>query len=136
MQLTHQTLNNLSRALLELHSQQDFSQLPQHLIRIVQNLVPTDISTYNEIDRSSGQLRAVHDFPGDAEKHFPAFMTHVAGHPMMKHVFQTGDTAALRTSDFISQRGFEQTVIFKEFYQHFNIRFQMGVWAPPFTGSN
>ena len=134
MRLSQHQVEKLSRLLLELHSQRDFCQLPQLLIRIVKDLVPTDISTYNEIDHNSGQLRAAHDFPGDAEKHFPAFMAHAAGHPLLRHIAETGDTSAWRTSDFVSQRGFERTPIYNEFFRHFGIRYQAAVFLPRSTG--
>lgn len=130
MCLANRQVEKLSRALLELHSQKDFHSLPQVLIRIVKELLPAEISTYNEIDRGSGQLRVVDDFPGNPRKYLPAFMAHVNTHPLVRHVFETGDTRALKNSDFVSQQDFERTAIYNEFYRHFGIRFQLAAFLP------
>jgi DNA-binding CsgD family transcriptional regulator len=132
--LSHKDVEKVANALLELHSHQNFQTLPQHLIAVTRKLVPVDISTYNEIDGGTNELRAVHDYPGDAEKHFPAFMAHLHQHPIVNHATQTGDTSPVLNTDFVTQRRFERTALFNEFYKVFGIRHQAAFFLPKLAG--
>ncbi|HHY85485.1 MAG TPA: hypothetical protein GYA07_08120 [Verrucomicrobia bacterium] len=128
--LTHQDLLGVIQALGELYAHTDLATLPKALVGIQSRLVPCDISTYNEIDTGTGELRAVHDYPhDDAEKMFPRFMAHVGEHPIHPNRAETARGRVVKTSDFMTQRQFERLGLFNEFYRYFGIRFQMAFYA-------
>lgn len=128
--LSSADLKRLLAAVSDLHSHRDFQTLPDRLVHLARQLVPADISTYNEIDNCSGQLRSVHDFSGEAEKLFPAFAAHAHEQPVIRHFRLTGQTQAFRNTDLVSQREYENTAIYNEFYRNFSVPYQIGCFIP------
>lgn len=102
------------------------------LIELQRQLVPCEVSTFNEVDLTTNQIRIVHDYPdvAQATRLFPYLTTHLHEHPVFQHATGTGDLSPLRVSDFLSQRQFKQQGIYDEFYRHFGILTQISYFLP------
>ncbi len=112
--------------LYQLYAHSDFTTLPALMISLLAQVVPCDISTYNEIDRRTNELRSVHNYHcGDPEEYFPQFMAHISEHPTCNYAARTGDTSPLKISDFLSQSEFQKTGLYNEFYRIFGVRYQI-----------
>ena len=123
--LTNRDLDSLLRAIRKLHSHAEFKSLPERVVSLLAQLLPCEISSYNEVDRLKKQLRAVHNSDPGAARHFPAYMAHAHEHPIPKHVAETGDLTAHTLTDFLPRAVFERKALFNEFYRYFKIHHQI-----------
>jgi DNA-binding CsgD family transcriptional regulator len=123
--LTNRDLDSLFRAIGELYHHPNFKTLPELVVSLLAQLLPCEISSYNEVDRLNGQLRAVHNSDPCAAAHFPAYMAYAHEHPIPEHVAKSGDLSAHKLSDFVSTPVFEKTALYNEFYHHFGIHHQI-----------
>jgi DNA-binding CsgD family transcriptional regulator len=129
--LSHKDLEALAGAVGELYTHTDFKSLPRAMVALQRRLVPCDISTYNEIDTRTNELRAVHDYPhDDAEKMFPQFMAHLDEYPLSRRYEATGDRTPMKMSDFLGDREFRRLALYNEFYRYFGIRYQIAYFLP------
>ena len=124
--LTQKDLRRVIEALGELYAHTDLATLPELLVKLQSRLVPCDISTYNDFNGTTGQMCAVHDYPGaDAERLFPQFVANMHEYPIHPGLPAAQGCGAVKISDFMGQRKFEGLGLYHEFYRHFGIRFQM-----------
>lgn len=83
----------------------------------IRDIVPCDISSYNEIDPLSGNARHVLTprevaFAGSED----VLAAHMHEHPLIEHFHRTNDWRAVQISDFMSQRRFMELGLYRELF--------------------
>jgi len=93
-------------------------------------LVGCDVLTFNEIG-PPGRVR-YSDFPrGALDRGTRAvFARYVMQHPVVNHYRATGDSQALRISDFLSPSDFHRLDLYAEFFRHVPTEHQLAVTLP------
>ena len=97
----------------------------------VQELVPCQEIGYNEVDAETGEIFMILDPP---ESVLPglheAFARNVEDHPVIRHHRETGDGAARAISDFLSEKEFHETGIYREVYGRMGAEDQLSFILP------
>lgn len=122
-------LDALWALLPELYAPVTAEQFPRRLVKILEQLLPSELIGYNEVDlmhrRTTGVVSRA-DF--DLARWLPVFDAHVSEHPLIRH-FQRhpDDPRVLRFSDVIASSEFHHTGIYNEFFQPLGWPYQMGL---------
>ena len=130
-------LSNLEyRQILEcigaLYEEEDLPRLKQRLPAIVARLVPGDLIILDEFDlrrRGAVVVHATH--PEKADFHFEPELARLIyeDHPCIQHIARTGCVEPLKITDFMSQRQYRQTRLYREGMRQsgaeYNIGFQV-----------
>lgn len=103
--------------LTDLYALAPLEEFPKRVLSLVHRLVGCDAASYNEIDVTTGQFRALID-PADSvsDEISPAFERFVHQHPVIAHVANTGDLAAHTISDFLRPIEFHRLGLHGEFF--------------------
>jgi DNA-binding CsgD family transcriptional regulator len=121
-------LSALSDGLAELYAPAGGEDWPARVVRAVSRLIPADSCSYN---RFSGRTPLTwYVEPAEEEPQPEAarlFREHVPGHPLLAHHQATGDGAARRISDVLSDRQFRSRGLYQEFYRIREVRYQLAV---------
>lgn len=95
-------------------------------------LVPCLVATANEVDPVAGRVAYVSEpasFP--IPEGGPALLGELAGgHPLIRHISETGDGSARRISDFWSREEFHASRLYRELYRPMGVEYQMSVTLP------
>ena len=112
-------------AILGLYTERDVEEFPPSVLNVVRSLVRCEHCSYNEINLQSAAVRIIMrpELPLVQELH-PAFQEHFSEHPCWTHHVPRSDTLVHKTTDFLSQRQFQQLGIFRDFYRHLDTRVQ------------
>lgn len=125
----------LSEFLLELYRQRDLAAFPHWLVQALGTLIGAEQVTWNELAPSLPWSRLVAtpalEDPPAAER---VFARHMLSHPCIRHVFATGDTRALKISDFLSPTQYHRTAIYRHLHSGLGIEDQLGVMLAPPAG--
>ncbi len=125
VKLAQNDIARLLAAVQQVHSHTDFSTLPRLMVGLQSELVPNEMSTYTLIDKRLQRMEVVHDGRDiDVEKLSPQLMAHYHEHPIARNFAKTKDMSALKISDFLTQKQFERTGLYNEFYKLLEVRFQ------------
>ena len=104
---------------------------PARVVGVVRAIAGADSYSYNHFG-PCGPL-GVHAEPLDGPT-FPdaytVFKQHVHQHPVLAHFRATGDGAARRISDFLSDRQFRSLALYHEFYRHTAVNHQAVITMP------
>ena len=104
---------------------------PARVVGVSRAIIGADSYSYNHFG-PSGPL-GVHAEPIDGPT-FPdayaVFKQHVHEHPVLTHYRVTGDGAARRISDFVSDRQFRSLALYHEFYRHTAVNYQAVITMP------
>jgi DNA-binding CsgD family transcriptional regulator len=131
MSLSAGPLRALIAGLDELYSPVTSEDYPARVIGVVLNMLAADSCSYNHIG-ASGVLAwrvkpgDVADFP-DGER---LFRQHMHQHPILASHRETGEGAARRISDFLSDRQFRSLGLHREFYRPRGVNYQLAVGVP------
>ncbi len=80
-------------------------------------LIPSEVTSYNDIDPVHGRsLNWVEPTSVVTDERNRAWELHMAEHPVLRRYVETRDGRSLRISDFISDRQFRQTGLYREHY--------------------
>jgi DNA-binding CsgD family transcriptional regulator len=127
--LTQGDLRRLLEGLRELYASTDLETLPARILSALPKVVPADMTSYNEVNSKRGRVTG--DIAplsgGDAQAVLRRFAVHMREHPVLQHVERTGDGAARRISDFLSQRQFRRLALYREFYRPLGIEHQIAI---------
>ena len=130
-------LSNLDyRRLLEcigdLFEEDDLHCLKQHLPAIVAKLVPGDMTILDEFNlRRPGTVVVHATYPEKADFHFDPELAKLISeeHPCIQHIAKTKSAEPLKITDFMSQRQYRQTRLYREGMRQtgaeYNIGFQV-----------
>lgn len=108
----------------------------RHVTTGLTRLIGANYVSYNEVDLRRGHNVPFVD-PPEAVRFRGytdgIFDRHLAEHPVVNHFVRTGDLAAMRMSDFVSQRQFHALGLYQEFFRHVRTEYQLaaGVVAEP-----
>lgn len=80
-------------------------------------LIPSEVTSYNDIDPVRGRsLNWVEPTSVVTDERNRAWETHMGEHPVLRRYLATRDGRSLRISDFVSDRQFKQTGLYREHY--------------------
>ncbi len=130
-QLTSRDSRNLLGAVGILYADLELSTLAQRTVAAVTHVLPSDLVTYNEVDLISRADRifiSPHDDRLAAgTPDYAAFMRHIDEHPLIAHNARVADPVPRKISDFLSNRQFRSLGLHSEFFQVFDVNFQMAM---------
>jgi DNA-binding CsgD family transcriptional regulator len=125
-------LESLLLYLRGLYSYRDSEELTAHVVSTLPEVVPSESTSYNEVDLRSGQVWWV--TKPDLFSGFPEggqiFERQVNEHPIIAHHQKTGDGRAAKISDFLTLRQFHRLGLYNEFYRRLETERQMAVILP------
>lgn len=124
------------RALLEFLQQsyaiQDLSSFKRHVLSGLQNLVPSEINAYNEVNLRTQHNEVFYDRPevmslphGDQ-----IFDRHIPEHPLIAYSKRSRGHGAVKISDFLSAKQFHRLGLYNEFFRRIGIEDQMVMSLP------
>jgi DNA-binding CsgD family transcriptional regulator len=123
----------LARTALGLWDLQDLPSFRTGVLRLLQSLIGYEMASYNEIGADSGEVYVVAD-PADSlnvrADMLEAFGELVLQNPLAAHCAQTGDSRALRMSDFISRRELHALDLYDRIYRHIDTEYQLAFTVP------
>lgn len=106
----------------EAYALRDLDGFAAHVANALPRLVRSDHTSYVEVNFMSRRVVRVSNpsgpgFPG-ADRVFEALMRE---NPVLEHQRRTGDSTALRISDFVTQREFHRTTLYNEFHRRLGL---------------
>lgn len=122
MRLLPKDFDRLQHAILALHECRVISTFKQALPAILLSLVPADLFYLMEFEHSPKSERVkVVSVIDPAEQIKPALALYIEGalpeHPIAKHFAETGETTALKLSDFYTTKHqLQETELYERFY--------------------
>lgn len=129
--LTQADLHRLLTAIQELSRPLDLETLPQRIISVLPQVVPTDLVSYDIIDPVRQRFTTTFDPPGvwfpDADQ---IFLQHLAEHPSITYYQRTNYGRAVKISDFLSQRQFFRLGLYNEIYKRLGKKTQIAFTLP------
>jgi DNA-binding CsgD family transcriptional regulator len=130
--LTHADSSALLDFLQQCYEMRDLCAFRKHIVSAIQTLVPSEITTYNEIDPQTQRVSWVEhpvnvlNFP-DSQN---IFAQHVAEHPLVNNYARTGDDRVLKISDFLSLTRLRKLALYQDFYRRVGVEDQMVIVLP------
>jgi DNA-binding CsgD family transcriptional regulator len=123
----------LARTALGLWDLQDLPSFRTGVLALLQTLVGYEIAAYNEIGAQTGAVHIVAD-PADSlnvsADMLETFGELVLQNPLAAHFAHTGDSRALRMSDFISRRELHALDLYDRIYRHVDTEYQLAFTVP------
>jgi DNA-binding CsgD family transcriptional regulator len=121
----------LSEILLSLYSAESLEDFRARVLALVRNEFGGELTCHNEINLANGDsLSALSDPISDFPALRPAFFEHAEQHPSVQHILQSngGESRALKTSDFVSQRRWRNSGLYADFYRPLaDVRYQLTI---------
>jgi DNA-binding CsgD family transcriptional regulator len=115
--------------LRDLYILRPWDDLTDHVIRSIPKLIPTDISSYNDMS-SRRHFAAYQAWPADHPT-FPdapeALGRYSHQHPLVTYFEQTKNLTSRKITDFMSQREFRTTDLYNEFYRRLRLPYNMAM---------
>lgn len=131
--MAHVALRDL-RALLaslwDLYALRDLDAFPTHVLATVPQLVPSEITSYTEVNPRRQRIRAVEQPSITFPDHQRIFEAHLAEHPLIGYYQRTRARRAVQLSDFLTQRQFHQLGLYHEFFRRVGVEYQMATTLP------
>lgn len=125
-----QTLTD-TQLLLELVGEaygfEDLAQYRHGILEIISRAVPCDRVGYNEITPDGVFAITVPDFDPSLA---PKFAALIHENPLLQRHAQTGDGRPYRISDLVDQTTFHRLALYREFYRHIGIEWQVAFTLP------
>jgi hypothetical protein len=123
----------LARTALGLWDLQDLPSFRTGVLVLLQALVGYEMAAYNEIGAENGEVYVVAN-PADSldqsSEMFEAFGELVRQNPLAAHFAHTGDSRALRMSDFISSQELHALDLYDRIYRHIDTEYQLAFTVP------
>ena len=121
----------LSELLLDLYAPRSLPSFRRRLLKTAHQVFDGEMVCHNEINLSTGQSLSVLARPVEGFDCLrEAFFTHVQDHPSIQHLIATDgqETTAVKTSDFVTQRKWRGSGLYREFYRELDdIRYQLTI---------
>ncbi len=116
--LTHEDHLALLACIRELHACRSLVEFPQHVLRALATLIPSNLSAFNEVNLARKRLVAITDRP-TANQHVlaDAWAEYSTQHPMFRYAAETGDGQALKFSDFLTEAEYHRLDLYRLFYR-------------------
>lgn len=127
-QLTQRHLRALLELLPEFYAARDLDAFSAYVVLAVREVVPCEISSYNEIDRRLRRIAWVVEPPGSkapgSERVFEQYMHE---HPFLAYRQRTHDEGALKFSDFLTRSELHRLALYNEFYRPMGVKDHMSI---------
>lgn len=113
------------RGAYSIHSLQDYGE---YVTKSLGGLIGANYVSYNDVDLRRRHNIVIVDhpdavvFPGYTDGIFDA---HLSEHPAVAHFVATGDLAAVKMSDFLTQHQFHSLGLYQEFFRHVRTEHQL-----------
>jgi len=119
----------VSAFIREMYALRDLEEFQIYILSALPRVVPADYISYNEANprarRNTYMSRP--RVPAECE---PAFLRHMADHPIIAHYQATRDGEAWRISDLLPRRRFHRLALYNEFFRPLRTEYQMAVTVP------
>jgi DNA-binding CsgD family transcriptional regulator len=131
MALSSTDLRGLVNVLEGLYAPVTSNEYPDRVITLVSGLIGVGSCSYNHLDGTTAlayevQPAGVVAFP-DA---YDLFELHLPEHPLLSYVAASGDGSARRVSDIASDRQFRSLGLYRDFYRHAEVDYQLCFLVP------
>ena len=114
-----------------LYNHRDPESFKQHVLATITNLVPSELTTYNELDlRTSENVWEWEPTPSDFAELTEAFAMHMDENPCVAYYRRTGDGRAGRISDFLTQRELHGLGYYSEYLRRVSLEHRMSIVLP------
>src|ERR1700682_392593 len=124
-------LRSVLVALQELYSFADLHSFPTRIFAALPNVVAADLLGYNEVDTLRTHVEGrIEPFSGDVDAVLQIYARHMHEHPVVRRRLAGEREAALKVSDFLTQREFHQLGLYGEFYRMLEIEYQLALSLP------
>jgi DNA-binding CsgD family transcriptional regulator len=135
-QLNCQGARALSKLLLDVYEPVGLEEYRQRMLISIGRAIGNEVVCHNEINGPGGaSLSVLRPTVDKFEPLRAVFFEHAHEHPSLAHLIRTGDTNAVKTSDFVSQNEFRRRGIYQEFYRHLRVRYQLTFGFTTDTGA-
>jgi DNA-binding CsgD family transcriptional regulator len=111
----------------EAYSFRDVAEFRTGMLEVLGRFVPYDSAGFNEVGPQ--ETFAITTFERTPEQ-IATFSRLAYENPLISHVERTGDGRPYRISDMIDQDTFHSLAVYKEFYRHFGIEYQVALVLP------
>ena len=123
----------LAHIALGLWEIEDLPSFRTGVLSLLRGLVGCELASYNEIGPGVGEVFIVAD-PADSlnvgAEMLEAFAELAPQNPLVAHSARTGDTRALRLSDFIDRRELHALELYNNVYRHIGAEHQLAFTVP------
>lgn len=130
--LTSRELRALLEFIRESYVTCDLDSFAQRVISRLPKLVPSEITTYNEVNPRRRRIGWVEHPPAalDSPNTRGIFEHYIRDHPLINRYAKTPDSRALKISDFLNKKEFHRLALYNEFYRRFGVEDQMAFVLP------
>jgi DNA-binding CsgD family transcriptional regulator len=111
----------------EAYSFEDLAEYRNGILELVTRLVPCDRIAYNEITPEESFAITVPDFDPSL---LPKFAALIYENPLIERVERTHDGRPYRISDVVDHETFHELALYKEFYRHIGVEWQVAFTLP------
>ena len=126
----------LSQLLLGVYEPLSLVDYRQRMLECIGRVIENELVCHNEINGPGGaSLSVLRPAIENFEPLRSVFFQHAHEHPSLNHLIETGDTRAVKTSDFISQAEFRRRGIYRHFYRKLRVRYQLTFGFKTDTGA-
>lgn len=132
-QVTSRDYLMLQDGLRDLYAHHDLDTLPRTTLKLAGNLVPNDLSAFNEVDPHRRRLNVVFE-PADRTDEFmtrvPTWEKYMHQHPVLAHFLDHPAAEPRRISDFLTDEEFRRLDLYTKFYHSIGCNYQIAVAMP------
>lgn len=115
----------------ELYALGDPEGFKRHVLATISDLVPSDLTTYNELDlRTSENVWEWEPVPSDFSELTEAFSVHMEENACIAYFRRTGDGRATKISDFLTQRELRNLGYYSEYLRRAGLEYRMSMTIP------
>lgn len=117
--------------LRELYAQQDLDGFKQHVLTTISDLVPSEFTTYNELDlRTSKNVWRWEPIPSDFAELTEIFALYMGENPCVAYYRRTGDGRATKISDFLTHRELRKLGYYNEYLRRVGLDHRISIALP------
>ncbi len=130
--LRQRDINALLKFLRKTYAVQDLDSFRVHVVSALQNLVPSEINAYNEVNLRTQHNEVLYDRPEamslpDGDRIFDRY---IPEHPLISYRANTRGHSAVKISDLVSAGQFHRLGLYNEFFRRIGIEDQMVLSLP------
>ena len=135
-ELDSASARQLSELLLGVYEPLTLTDYRHRMLECIGRVIDNELVCHNEINGPGGaSLTVLRPCIENFEPMRQVFFKYAHEHPSLTHLIQTGDTRAVKTSDFVSQPEFRRRGIYREFYRKLRVRYQLTFGFKTHTGA-
>jgi len=132
LRLRQRDLRSLLEFLRQIYAAQSLDSFRTHVLSGLQQLVPSEITAYNEVNLRTQHNEVVYDRPGamslpEGERIFDRY---IPEHPLIRYSKRRRGHGAVKISDFLSASQFHRLGLYSEFFRLICVEDQMVMSLP------